>query len=260
MAKGSELRLCFDRVVPAEYAPARNALERAMAVSAPSIPDIDASTVGNTTRIALPKLKMWENGITLRCRFLDGSQTQRQRVEEKAHLWEDHANITFDFVEEGEAEIRISFTEKGSWSALGTDALITSYFPLYQPTMNYGWLEDDTEDKEYERVVVHEFGHALGAIHEHQSPSVELKWNVDEVYRVFSGPPNRWDKATIDHNILARYKKDQTNASAYDPDSIMLYAFPAQLFENGEGTNSNTHLSERDKAFIGDMYPKAAAD
>ena len=52
--------------------------------------------------------------------------------------------------------------DPGSWSAVGTDALIERYFPPYQPTMNFGWLKDDTDDQEYERVVVHEFGHVLG--------------------------------------------------------------------------------------------------
>jgi len=43
-------------------------------------------------------------------------------------------------------------------------------FHHHEPTMNYGWLKDDTDDVEYRRVVIHEFGHALGAIHEHQNP------------------------------------------------------------------------------------------
>ena len=52
------------------------------------------------------------------------------------------------------AEVRISFVaDPGSWSALGKDCLITSYFPKNEPTMNYGWLEDNTDDQEYERAL-----------------------------------------------------------------------------------------------------------
>jgi hypothetical protein len=253
----SDLQLCFDRVVPTTYAPVRATLERAMAMSdmTPSI-EIDAADPEPAVRLAVPFLKMWENGRTLKCRFLDGSPTQKRRVEEKAHQWVQYANITFKFVRSGPAEIRISFeADPGSWSALGTDALIESYFPRYQPTMNYGWLEDDTSDEEYIRVVVHEFGHALGAIHEHQSPEAALKWNKPEVYRRFSGPPNYWSKADIDHNVFARYKKEQTNASKFDKDSIMLYEFPGSLFTDGQGTARNMKLSAGDRSFIKKIYP-----
>jgi matrixin len=260
MASDGVPRLCIDRVLPDEYAPARSALERALAASAargraePGV--VDASRPLPTQRLALVTLKMWEADRVLRCRFLDGNAAQRKRVEAKAHMWEQYANVKFKFVRTTDEEIRISFVaDPGSWSAVGTDALVERYFPRYQPTMNYGWLRDDTDDEEYERVVVHEFGHALGCIHEHQSPKATLKWNKPEVYRTFSGPPNFWDKATIDHNILERYSRQQTNASRFDPDSIMLYSFPGNLFAGGVGTKNNTHLSAGDKAFIAKMYP-----
>src|SRR5207247_2435541 len=99
---------------------------------------------------------------------------------------------------------------------------------------------------------------ALGAIHEHQSPASKLKWNKAEVYRVFSGPPNNWDKASIDSNILEHCSKDHMNYTKFDPHSIMLYYFPASLFTDGHGTPENTHLSAQDKVFIANRYPKSA--
>ncbi len=239
MAKSLDLRLCVDRLVPESYQPVAE----------------DATSA----KLAVVRLKKWPNGAELRCRFLDGSAIQRKRVEEQAHTWEQHANLRLKFVTAGDAQIRISFSaDAGSWSAVGTDALIAAYFPKFQPTMNYGWLRDDTEEDEYRRVVVHEFGHALGAIHEHQSPKAKLQWNKAAVYRVFSGPPNYWTKADIDHNIFNRYSVLTTNSTKFDPDSIMLYAFPPELFLDGKGTKANTSLSDKDKEFIRKMYPPAA--
>ena len=249
-----DLRLCIDRVIPDEYQPARATFQRnAMR----ALPTIDASSPARRVRLAVATPKMWDNGVELKCRFLDGGTKQKKRVEAKAHLWEKFANVTFKFVRSQDAPIRISFVaDSGSWSALGTDALVDRYFPKFQPTMNFGWLRDDTDDQEYERVVVHEFGHALGAIHEHQTPAAGLKWNKAAVYKSFSGPPNYWDKATIDSNILEHYSRTHMNFTKFDPNSIMLYAFPGSLFTDGKGTHENTHLSASDKSFIAHLYPK----
>jgi hypothetical protein len=261
MAPNPDHRLCIDRVVPDHYAPARaetrRALDEAARIGLLSDGSIDASGVIAPSRLAQITLKKWATGTALRCRFLDGSEKQRATVEDKAKIWEKYAGISFAFGEDPDAEIRISFSaDAGSWSAVGTDCLIEDYFPKYQPTMNFGWLRDDTDDIEYERVTVHEFGHALGCIHEHQAPGASLRWNKPEVYRVFGGAPNFWSKEQIDHNILDRYSRTQTRYSVFDRASIMLYAFPASLFLDGTGTPSNTHLSETDKTFIGTLYPQ----
>ena len=88
--------------------------------------------------------------------------------------FDDFANVQFAFDDRADAQIRISFLQDGSWSYIGKDAL---QIPAKDPTMNYGWLKADTEDEEYSRVVLHEFGHSLGAIHEHQSPGVTIPWD-----------------------------------------------------------------------------------
>ena len=122
--------------------------------------------------------------------------------------------------------------------------------------MNFGWLTDDTDDIEYRRVVTHEFGHALGAIHKHQNPSGGIQWNLPAVYAYFSGPPNNWSKEDIDFNVVQKYSMAQLNATKFDPKSIMLYAFPAALIKSGKATAENTNLSSGDKSFMRKMYPK----
>jgi hypothetical protein len=212
----------------------------------------------HVARMAVINSKKWPKGSILRCRFLDGSPRMRKKVEAVAHQWEQYGNIKFKFVATGATEIRISFfADAGSWSAVGRDALVRSYFPLHQPTMNYGWLRDDTADDEYSRVVLHEFGHALGCIHEHQQPKFSRVWNEKKVMKYFQGPPNYWDAGDIKHNVLSKYSPTGVSATRFDKDSIMLYAFDGALFSDGLGpTNSNSKLSASDIAMIGAMYPK----
>lgn len=256
--------ICVDRVVPPEYSPERAQAERAvLELAGPSAGrgnalSMSASGVIPRLEAAIVNLKKWPNGTALRCKFLDGGPAQRKKVQAKAALWEQYANIRFKFVAAGDAEIRISFAaDPGSWSAVGTDALIRSYFPKYQPTMNYGWLRADTDDEECERVVLHEFGHALGLIHEHQSPRASLRWDTAAVYRAFSGPPNFWSKDQIDFNVLQKYDPAGITASRFDDKSIMLYQFDGSLFLDRKPTPTNFQLSARDKKFIASMYPKA---
>lgn len=254
-------RICFERIIPDEIDPevhVRRALRGLQGGDEELTLDPEAFT--HNSRMALINSKKWSQwpNDTLRCRFLDGSRQMRKSVEEAAHEWENYAKIKFKFVTKGEAEIRISFyADAGSWSAVGRDALNRAYFPLHQPTMNFGWVRDDSTRTEIKSVVLHEFGHALGCIHEHQGPNFTRKWNRKKVMEYFSGPPNYWDEDTIKHNVLAKYSADGISASRYDPLSIMLYYFDEDLFSDGLGnTNENNCLSVTDKEMIARMYPK----
>lgn len=213
-----------------------------------------ASSIDAPAKMAVFAGKKWADGRTLGVYFMDGSSTQKARVKAHALRWTQFANIKFDFTaSKAAAQIRISFVaDSGSWSYIGTDCLGIA---KTKPTMNFGWLRDDTDEVEYERVVVHEFGHALGAIHEHQNPKGGIQWNLPAVYAYFSGPPNNWSKDEIDSNVIAKYSVDQLNASKYDPDSIMLYQFDGALIKGGKPTKFNTKLSTGDKRFIKRQYP-----
>jgi hypothetical protein len=195
--------------------------------------------------------KQWVNGSTIKIRLTGGSAGDRSLVEQIAPRWTEHANLHFQFTDDPRADIRVSFDETdGAWSYIGLD---NKGIPLHAATLNLGWVDQG--------VILHEFGHMIGLAHEHSNPAGGIRWNEEEVIRDLSGPPNYWDEETIRHNVLAKYSVDQIHGTKFDPDSIMLYAFPASWTIGGTATHANNALSKLDEEFVrGEkMYPQRQA-
>lgn len=223
-------KMCFDRLLPGDL----NRPQRTIMVS-------------GRTRAISPVGKQWINGSTIRIRFMEGTQTQKDMVRDIAPEWTEHANLDFEFTDDPRAEIRVSFNpDDGAWSYVGTD---NSGIPLHAATLNLGWQDQG--------VILHEFGHMIGLGHEHQNPEGGIVWNEAKVISDLAGPPNFWDEATVRHNVLNKYSADQILGTAFDAQSVMLYAFPADWTVNGSGTSENDDLSAQDRAFVASekMYP-----
>jgi hypothetical protein len=231
MKNMAELKVCFDRLLPKD-----------LRTAPPPVP-----IEGSAPRAAFDRVKLWRNGMVLKVAFLDGTKPQQDLVKKHAPQWSKHGRVTFDFVKNTNPDIRITFdASDGAWSYIGRDCV---GIPKGQPTMNLGWQD--------EGVILHEFGHTLGMIHEHQNPSGGIKWNKPNVYRDLGGPPNNWDKATVDNNMFATYDRNQVNATKVDAKSIMLYQIPRTWTLDGFSSTANEVLSTQDKKFIGDPknYP-----
>ncbi|MFW0716478.1 M12 family metallopeptidase [Pedobacter sp. N23S346] len=214
----------------------------------------ERSLDGITPRGAILKTKKWTPGTTLKVSLNGSTLAIRNKVIQFAREWENYANIKFNFVtNDNTANIRVSFVNgNGSWSYLGKDA---SSIPSANATMNFGWFTATTADSEYSRVVIHEFGHALGMIHEHQHPLVSIPWDKPAVYAYYAAAPNYWSQADVDNNLFAKYSTTQTNYSAYDASSIMHYAVSNDLTIGNFEVGWNTVLSSTDKSFIATVYP-----
>lgn len=202
---------------------------------------------------------LWDLRTTLHVRFLDGSKRLKTRIENAATQWLEYANLKFEFGDRADAAIRVSFrSDPGSWAYQGKTALLAS---PNQPTVNFGWLRDSTPKDEVERVVLHEFGHVVGLQHEHGNPASSLRWNKEEVYRTFSGPPNHWTRAEIDATIFAIWPPSYFPVhKVFDRDSIMMYPMPANMLVGGEAIGWNRSLSAIDKQFAAALYPLRRKD
>ena len=241
-------RVCYDRRLPQDVnVPPRAPMPaRAPGGARGAAGPAAAAGPGSRLRAAFEIAKLWPNGSTLHVRFMGGTPQQQNTVRQFAPQWSQFANLTLDFDDASDAQIRIAFEDDGSWSYIGKDCL---GIPRNTHTMNFGWLD--------EAVVLHEFGHALGLIHEHQNPLGGIHWNKEAVYRDLGGSPNFWDRATVDRNMFETYDVNQINGTQLDPKSIMLYRVPRAWTTDGFESQFNGVLSPTDKAHAGRVYPFA---
>jgi hypothetical protein len=192
------------------------------------------------------KGKFWPVGTVLKIGFVQPvSSATIAKVKAEAEEWLKYANIKFSYPSSGPYDFRIAFnSSSGAWSYVGTDCkLVSSKYP----TMNLGWTTPD--------VIKHEFGHALGLLHEHQNPDGGICWDEAQVIKDLSGPPNNWTEAMIRFNVLDKADPNTVVTSAWDRTSVMHYPISANWTCNKVGIPSPGVISQADKDFIAKQYP-----
>lgn len=197
----------------------------------------------------------WPASRAITISFLDDKYGLRTRVQEVAEQWLSRTGAELKFqwrVDTTRTDLRISFVRKGSWSLLGAQALAQP--DVAEPTMNLGWLNAQSSEDDLRKVVLHEFGHALGLIHEHSSPEAQIPWNRAAVIAALSGPPNNWPVAQIEHNVFSGYDRNDVRTTPFDEHSIMLYPISKAWTVGGYETAANTDLSDQDIALIRRIY------
>ena len=192
------------------------------------------------------------------------------------------------------ADIRVSFDQPGYWSLIGTDSIDPTIDGggigggPGQRSLNLGGYKE-AKPQGWEGTVRHEFLHALAFKHEHQNMrgpcEADFRWENDPgyvpttdgrgvfvpdaqgrrpgIYTYLAGPPNRWSKAKVDHNL--RTKNDPAVvASGFDPASVMLYRFAAFFYKTNPSpcapTGNGIDLSDGDKRGLKLLYPEAAEE
>jgi serralysin len=246
-------------------------------------------TIDSTERGVADNYLTWDNGTIILVKFMPGgSKSIRDKVVLMAKEWEKYANITFKFVPDTTSftNLRVLLgKDKGHNSMVGTqcssipqneqtinfDTVKLADVPYYyQKMVNKGikelteWEQVETEmkldpghwsEREVKRVVTHEFGHALGLLHEQSYPGI-IKWRkTDSVYNHYK-KTQKWSKAQVDFNVFEVNKQFYTNGTAYDPKSIMHYDVEPWQTMDGYTLKKAYELSPGDKAMIAGLYPK----
>lgn len=231
----------------------------------------------------------WANGQVLLVKFMPGGgKLLREKVIQCAREWEKYANVTFKFVADTTriTNLRIKLGKgAGHNSAVGTEANFrqqsmqtmnfdTLYFAdvdyfvdrlkkkgvkaPYNLTQLLAEMKADPNHWNYtelKRVVIHEFGHALGLLHEQSFPGA-VKWKkTDSVYNYYKETQG-WDKGKVDFNVFEVSNQFYTNGTTYDPKSIMHYSINSWETTDGYSVVQNNELSAGDKALIAALYPR----
>lgn len=196
---------------------------------------------------------MWEQNKKLKVFFFNTSEEVIKKTLEISNTWFEFGNIEFIRTNElSKSDVRVSFKNDGCWSYIGN---IAKQIPKNESTMNLEISNLSLNDREFRRIVLHEFGHVLGLIHEHQSPAVTMDWDKTRVYSYFNLRYG-WDKSKVDINLFDDYMRFNKRHSVVDLQSIMGYYIPKEFTHSQVEFPLNYDLSEMDKQYIGELYPK----
>lgn len=208
--------------------------------------------------LAFYRNSRWAPGSTLNVLFLDGDdipqEVYNRAIELVQDAWEANSSLQFRFFY-GEADPNMTYhikatflVDKGYNSFIGTASLRKN------PSMNLSRLHKKPLDgAEFRRVIVHEFGHALGMMHEHQNPNGTINWNREAVYADMARSPNFWSRETTAYNYFRTNASDL--ASPFDPLSVMLYAIKASWTTDGFSVPFLPDASATDKDWMRRAYP-----
>ena len=184
-------------------------------------------------RGVVERFQTWATDKPVVACFMNGPNDLRRLFVTTTSTWLAQTSLSVDF---GAApsyrscavtsDIRVEFTnDPVSWSFVGTESRSDD---SRQPSLDINSTSvpsDQSKLKHLVHTILHEFGHALGLEHEHQSPEAhcdqELNW--DAIYKAYAAHGVAPDN--VKTNFKALVASDRLRMTPYDQKSIMHYAF-----------------------------------
>lgn len=221
------------------------------------LPDAAFAPAATPEHIAVLRGAYWgEKGVDLSVQFLDNPDAETRRMildaEIGANAWGKTANVRFRETNQ-QGQIRITRDRSGYWSFLGVQLL-----GVQGPTMNLQSFTSRTPVSEYRRVVKHEFGHSLGAPHEHMRADIVARLDRVKTIRYFQQTQG-WSEEDVMRQVLTPLSEASVMGTPPDQTSIMTYALPSSITKDGKPIPGGADINESDAAFMAKMYPLPSA-
>ncbi len=142
---------------------------------------------------------LWDVGETIRIAFVDANPPPAltDAVKKYVQTWEWIANVRFVFLPPGQkvgADIGVSFNHKGHYSLIGK----YSREGVKQEGHSLNVSIAGANETEKRRAILHEFGHALGFVHEHQHPK-GISWKMPDALNYYRDSL-KWSDEKIKRN------------------------------------------------------------
>jgi hypothetical protein len=226
-----------------------------------------------TAKDALPEST--KNEIVIGVSFLDGTDDQKNEVESYAWRWVNRAGLPIRWVfgDESRQNIRIRFNGENdtdnNWSWYGNQASRRSHANQFntpdKPTMLLNVYHNRAKPGDWKlrrKTTLHEFGHALGLMHEQLHPDSGFEFHdeviVEDMKRL------KWCRPDDKEDCLTKVRREITKpatrdhacrgAPQYDETSIMHYPIPARWLKRGKVTVQNDDLSYLDLDCVRSLY------
>jgi len=239
--------------------------------------------------------------------FNGGTDDLRKSIANVVSEWSKYGDVKFDYMDPAtghyrewtrsdttfQADVRVAFDGidgPGYWSLIGVDSADATIIAANQASLELQGFADNLP-ADWAGTVRHEFGHALGLMHEHQMPvggcDQDFKWQDDPgyvptqdlngaytgdtqghkpgIYTVLAGYPNFWPQSKVDAN-MKQLTVDSSNYDfgPFDAMSIMKYYFDPSFFVSGTMahcySSENTVISMGDQAGIRKWYPNTGSN